>query len=65
MMLREEQGDDLLIGHAVSGVQEAWLSFWLLYGTWEPGRRCQGKRRKRLLPRGRKYRCAGEGRTAS
>ena len=32
--------------------------------TRQPGRRCQGKRCKWLQPRGRKYRCAGEGRTA-
>jgi len=61
----DQHGDNLLIGLAVSGVQEAWLSFWLSHGTWEPARRCQGKRYKRQQPWGRKYRCVGQRRTVS
>jgi len=39
---------------AASGMSAARSSIWLLCGTWEPGRRCQGKRHKRRQPRGRK-----------
>jgi len=48
LLLRDQRGRYLLTDHAVSGVQEAWLSPRLSYGTWDPGWPCQGKRLKRL-----------------